>query len=299
VEAVISTDLGTFFVGPAAPSVPIGGEQVTVQFSSADIPPSVQTSITTPPLAGGETAAGIAALLNAEIGASPALAGGLTFMDEGGILKLVQSDTLGVGFSFTSFATGGLTTGLEGGGVTGGQSAEEIAAALNAAAVQNSQLQAANVRFRAVDGQVEVDGDVDFTFTAVDFHRGAGFASGLAGIHRVGGRGSANILGALHRLEERLSGNDQEAIAESVRDLQRSQDHLSRNQAFYGGTLRQVNITLESLSRLEVVHESRLSDHQDADVVDAISRLANNTTAEQFVLQVAARRQPSLFDFLA
>ena len=301
VDGVISADVDGFFVATAPPSVAAGGETITVNFTAAD--GSISSSITTAPLAGGETTAQIAALLNTEIGNDPSLVGGFTFSDEGGNLKLVQSDTLGVGFSFTSSATGGLTTGLEGGGVTGGQSAEEIAAALNGQVALNSELSAARVTFTVVDGEVQVDGEVDFEFTAIDFDRnvppGTGFQSGLAGTHIVGGRRSANVFGVLNGLIEDLKNDNTENLDASIDGLQRAVDQIGAALGFYGSTLRQIDTTIDNLSELDLVYTQRLSSHQDADLLDSISELTAATTAEQFTLQVAARQRPNLLDLLA
>ena len=301
VDAVISADIDGFFVATAPPSVAAGGETITVNFTAAD--GSITGTIVTPPLAGGETTAQIAALLNTEISNDPNLAGGFTFSDEGGNLKLVQSDTLGVGFSFTSSSTGGLTTGLEGGGVTGGQSAEEIAAALNAQVALNAELTTARIAFTVVDGEIQVDGEVDFEFTAIDFDRnvppGTGFQSGLAGTHLVGGRHSANIFGVLNGLIKDLTNDNTENLEASINGLRRAVDQIGGALGFYGSTLRQIDATIDNLAELDIVNRQRLSSHQDADLLDAIGQLTASTTAEQFTLQVAARQRPNLLDLLA
>jgi len=296
-EGVISADLDRFFVAAAPPGVPAGGEQIRVTFTSAD--GSVSEAIETDPLAGGEDAAQIAALLNGKVAANPELAGGFLFSEEGGRLKLVQTETPGQGCTFTSSATGGLVTGLETGGALGGQSAAEIAAALNEQAAQNPALSGAGVRFSAVDGEVQVDADVDVTFTAVDFNRGTAFASGLAGTHRAGGERSANVLGSLNQLIAGLAANNEEGIRAGVDNLQRAVAHIGRAQGFFGATLRQTELTLESVSELTVVNQQRLSSRRDADLIEAASELASSSTAEQFALAVAARQQPNLLDLLA
>ena len=300
VDAVLSVDLDGFFVASSSPGAPAGGEQISVTFTSAD---GTVKTITTAPLSAAADTNQIAAALNTAIAADPDLAGGFTFSSAdgsaSGALKLVQSDTLGVGYSFTSSATGGLTTGLESGGVTGGQSAEEIAAALSAAAASDPQLAAVGVRFTAVDGEVEVDGDVDFTLTAVDFDRGTGFQSGLAGTHFVGGSRGANVFGTLNQLIADLAANNQPGIAAAVGALRRGIEHVNGSQSFYGSTLNQVDLTLKNLQELDVVNQQRLSQHQDADVITSIGDLLRNTSAEQFVLQVASRQSPNLLDLLA
>ena len=296
VEGAISVDLRGPFVASVAPSGAAAGDIVTVSFTADD--GSSNGTITTPPLSGGEDALALAGLLNAEIGANPDLAGKLRFVDGGGALKLVVEDSAGTGFSFSSSSSGSATTGLEAGGSAGGYSAEEIAAALTAAAAQNPALAAARVRFGVEDGQVTVDGDVDFTFTAVDFDRGSGFSSGLGGVHRVGGLNSANVFGALHELIAALRADDGAAITASVGRVQQAVDHVSQSQAFYGATLRQAEITIDNLVQLDTVNTTRLSLHQDADLLKSIGDLQSASAAEQFALQVAARQRPKLLDLL-
>ncbi len=296
VEGAISVDLRGPFLASVAPSGAGAGDTVTVSFTADDGSPG--GTITTQPLAGGEDAAAIAVLLNTQIAANPNLAGKVRFAEDGGALKLVVDDSAGTGFSFTSSSAGSVTTGLEAGGSAGGYSAEETAAALNAAIAQNSALSAANVRFSVEDGQVTVDGDVDFTFTAIDFDRGTGFSSGLGGVHRVGGLNSANVFGALHDLIAALRADHGATINEAVGRVQQATDHVSQSQAFYGATLRQAEVTIDNLAELDTVNTARLSLHQDADALQSISALQNASAAEQFALQVAARQRPKLLDLL-
>jgi flagellar hook-associated protein 3 FlgL len=297
VDGVISADLDSFFVAAGPPGVPAGGETISVTFTNSE--GTSNTTITTPPLAGGETTAQIAALLNTEIAANPALAGGLAFSDEGGNLKLVENDTVGSGYSFASSATGGLLSGLEPGGKVGGQSAPEIAAALNARVASDPALAKAGILFTAVNGEIQVDSKVDITFTAIDFARGSSFQSGLAGTHLAGGEHSSNVFGTLNQLIGELKAENLANLPGLVAGLKRAVDQVGGAQGFFGSTLRQIEVTLSTLSEAGVINQQRLSGHQDADLVESISILSQTTSAEQFTLQVLSRRQPTLLDLLA
>jgi flagellar hook-associated protein 3 FlgL len=297
VDGVISADLDSFFVAAAPPGGPVGGETISVTFASSD--GTTNTTITTPPLAGGESTAQIAALLNTEVAANPALAGGFTFSDGGGNLKLVEYDTVGSGYAFTSSATGGLVTGLEAGGRVGGQSGEEIAAALNARVAADPALAKAGIGFTAVNGELQVDSKVDISFTTIDFARGTSFQSGLAGTHLVGGDRSGNVFGALNELIADLTSENLANLPALVAGIKRAVDQVGGSQGFFGSTLRQIDITLSSLAEVDVINQQRLSGHQDADLIDSISTLSQSTSAEQFTLQVLSRRQPTLLDLLA
>ena len=181
----ITADLESFFVGSQAPSGISAGDTISVTFISTDL--TINEAITTVALAGGETTADIAQLLNDQIAANGNLSGKVSFSDEGGSLKLVVSDTAGQGFTFTSSNTGTVVSGLEAGGTVGGHSAAEIAAALNAQVALDSTLTAAAVTFTAVNGEVKVLGNTAFDITVTDSAQGTGFVSGLAGTQSVAG----------------------------------------------------------------------------------------------------------------
>lgn len=297
VESVISVDLTGPFVAAAAPSGALAGDTLALSFTADD--GSASANISTPPLAGGETAADLAALLNTEIAAQPDLDGKVSFQDVGGSLAVVVSDTAGTGFYFTATPIGGLSSGLEPGGSAGGFSAEEIASALQQAADQDPVLSQSKVSFRAVDGEVQIDSDIDAQAAVLDFARGSAFVSGLAGSHRVGGTGSADVFGVLSGLSEALRNNDEAAIQAAVPDLQRAIDYIGGSLGFYGSTLRQIDVTQGTLDRLDTVQQEQLSRHRDADILQSISDLQAASSAEQFALQVAARQQPTLLDVLA
>jgi len=74
---------------------------------------------------------------------------------------------------------------------------------------------------------------------------------------------------------------------------------LDRAQAFYGATLRQVELTVDTLADLEIVHQDRLSAHRDADILASIAALQQSSSAEEFAIQVAARQRPTILDVLA
>jgi flagellar hook-associated protein 1 FlgK len=191
----ITADLASFFVAAAPPAGLAAGDTITVNFTSAD--GATRASITTTPLSAGDTTATIAARLNDQIALSPALAGKFSFSDAAGRLKLVESDIAGQGFTFTASTNDpGFITGLEAGGTVGGESAQEIAGALNAQVAADPALSAAGVRFTVSDGEVRLDAGVGFTATVTDNSNGTGFASGLAGTFTAGGSPAAATFAA-------------------------------------------------------------------------------------------------------
>ncbi|MDA1312651.1 MAG: flagellar filament capping protein FliD [Acidobacteria bacterium] len=179
----ITAELDSFFVAAAGPSTIGVGDTISVNFVSGDA--AIDEQITTVALTGTETTAEIATLLNDQIAANANLSGKLSFSDEGGNLKLIVSDTVGQGFTFASSNSGSVVSGLEAGGVVGGQSAQEIAAALNAQVALDATLTSASVTFSAVNGEIRISGDQAFDITVADNAQGTGFLSGLAGAHSV------------------------------------------------------------------------------------------------------------------
>jgi len=193
VTGSITANLDSFFVAAAPPAGLAAGDTVSVTFTSAD--QTIRSTITTTPLAAGDTTAVIATRLNDQIALDSDLAGKITFVDEGGVLKIVESDTVGQGFTFTARTSNpAFTSGLENGGTIGGHSAQEIAAALNAEVVLDPALLAAGVRFLAVGGEIRLDGNVSFTATVTDNAQGTGFLSGLAGVFTAGGSPAAGTF---------------------------------------------------------------------------------------------------------
>jgi len=190
----ITATLDSFVAGTTPPGVAAPGDTFSLRFISAD--GALNRTVTTSPLLGGETAADLATRINDQIALDPQLAGLVNVADAGGTLKLTLSETAGQGFSFTASTAGsGFLTGLEPRGPLGGQSAEEIAASLNAEIANQPDLVAAAVRFTAINGELRLDGDAPFDYTVTDIDPSAtGFASGLHGAGSAGGLGVAGTL---------------------------------------------------------------------------------------------------------
>jgi flagellar hook-associated protein 1 FlgK len=218
VAGSITANLDSFFVAAAPPAGLATGDAITVNFSSAD--GATKTSITTAPLTAGDSTAIIAARLNDQIALNPNLAGKFTFSDQGGNLKLVESDTVGQGFTFTaSTSNPAFTSGLESGGSLGGQSAQEIATALNAQVALSTALSARGIRFSAAGGQVRVDANTSFTATATDAVSGTGFVSGLAGTFTAGGSPAAATLAVTGLGSREIAASSSSSSTDNVNAL--------------------------------------------------------------------------------
>lgn len=245
VTGSITANLDSFFVAPAAPAGLAAGNTITVNFATAD--QTLRASITTAPLTAGDTTATIATRLNDQIALNPQLAGKISFVDQGGLLKIVESDTAGQGLAFTASTSNvAFTSGLESGGTLGGHSAVEIAAALNRQVALDPALAAAGIRFSTAGGQVQVDGSVSFDAVVTDNAQGTGFVSGLAGAFTAGGSPVAATL-TVNNLANReiaaasagaLNGNDN-ALALARLAAQALVGGLTFNQ-YYGKLVAEV-----------------------------------------------------------
>lgn len=273
----ITTDLNSFFVASAAPSGAGAGDTVSVTFVSEDN--SINETITTAALAGGEDAAAIAALLNTQITANANLNGKVSFSDEGGNLKLVVSDTAGQGFTFTSSNTGTVVTGLESGGTVGGHSAEEIAAALNAQVALDQSLVSAGVVFSAEGGEVRVKGNTKFDITGTDSAQGTGFVSGLSGTQTV--EGYDNTLDGLSGYINANSGT----LDVKATIINTSSDPINPN---YHLTLTTTDTGATTL-KLENSASSNLAttNDQGSDAVFSVNGLPDVTNSSNVIIDFA------------
>ncbi len=264
----VSANLDSFFVAAAASAGVSAGDTASVRLVSAD--GAIDRTLTTAPLGGSETAADLAIRLNDQVALAPELAGLVTFSDEGGQLKVVLSDRAKQGFTLSATTSNpAFTTGLEAGATLGGQSAEEIAAALNAEVALNPALDAARVRFVAVNGELRFDADVAFDYAVTDADPAAtGFASGLDGASdRAGG---ANAAGSITVSDIALS-----QIAAGTAEAPNSADNL---------------LAIEALAARPLVDDLSLSEFFSGIVssVGEQSEAANSDLAVQSEVTAAA-----------
>jgi len=265
----ISAELESFFVAGAAPATVGAGDTISVTFTSTT--GSISETITTAAFAGGEDATAIASALNDAITANGELNGKVSFSDEGGALKLVVADTAGTGFTFTSESTGTTVSGLEAGGTVGGQSAEEIATALNAQVALNADLAAAGVTFTAVSGEVRIEGDQAFTATFTDNAQGTGFASGLAGAQEVAGYDNT-----LNGLRDAINDGDYgvtAAIINTSSDLENPSFHLTITADDTGAT----TLTLDNSGDVNLLTSVNQGSNADFTVNGLAASNASNT----------------------
>lgn len=293
----IAATLKSFVTGTTPPGVPSPAETFSLRFVSAD--GSIDRTVTTAPLLGGETAADLATRINDQIALDPQLAGLIDVSDAGGLLKVTLNDEAGQGFNFTASSTGFLT-GLEPGGELGGQSAEEIAAALNSEIANEPELVAAAVRFTAVRGELRLDGDVPFDYTVTDIDPAAtGFASGLSGSGSAGGLGVAgtlalsgirpvqiaaadpNIPGGNHNLNALASLADAQLI-----DGATFNGYVARLTARFGGAAADTYSRLETQQQVTVAAENLRDNFSGVDLNEEAVHLLQFEEGYQAMLRV-------------
>ncbi len=273
----ITANLNSFFVASAAPNSAGAGDTISVTFVSEDN--SINETITTAALAGGENAAAIATLLNNQITANANLNGKVSFSDEGGNLKLVVSDTAGQGFTFTSSNTGSVVTGLESGGTLGGHSAEEITAALNVQVALNQSLVSAGVVFTAESGEVRVKGNTKFDITGTDSAQGTGFVSGLSGTQTVEGYGNT-----LDGLSDYINANST-TLGVKATIINTSSDPINPN---YHLTLTTTQTGTTTLKLENSVSANLVTaNDQGSDAVFSVNGLPNVTNSSNVITDFA------------
>jgi len=108
-----------------------------------------------------------------------------------------------------------------------------------------------------------------------------------------------NVLNEIKGLEEALSENDVEGIRGKIGALEDGLDRILEARADVGARSARVEMTKNFLLDQKTEMARLLSETEDADIADVITRFAQEQNAYRIALEVAARIiQPSLIDFL-
>ncbi len=110
----------------------------------------------------------------------------------------------------------------------------------------------------------------------------------------------APFFAALIQARDALQADDPATAAAALAGLQGAFQEMNRLRAENGGRQRTVQETMQALDRLRLTLEGTLSQTEDADMAEAISRLRHQETVYQAVLEAARRalNLPNLFEFL-
>ncbi len=110
---------------------------------------------------------------------------------------------------------------------------------------------------------------------------------------------ATNVFSAVDALRTALQANDSAAIQTAVDNLQKPDNFLHRQLAFYGTTQNKIANAQEFGNRHQLQLEGQISDIQDADITDAILNLSQAKFNQQAALEAHAQiPHTSLFDFL-
>jgi flagellar hook-associated protein 3 FlgL len=110
---------------------------------------------------------------------------------------------------------------------------------------------------------------------------------------------AGNVFAAAHRLTEGLVDNDPGAIDSALSALRSASQHLNSQLSWYGVIQNRVSAAYNASDSFELQIKTRLSELQDADIVEAALELTQAQTHQDATMAAQARFRPrSLFEFL-
>lgn len=126
---------------------------------------------------------------------------------------------------------------------------------------------------------------------SVTINRGMGFAYNITGAEAftASGGGGADVFKTLNDLKKALDGNDVQQIAGQLENLKKAQDQVIRNQSLCGTKASHLEMAKNSLYSLDEKLTSLLSEAQDANLADFVTRLSMKETALQASYALAAK----------
>jgi flagellin-like hook-associated protein FlgL len=115
----------------------------------------------------------------------------------------------------------------------------------------------------------------------------------------LGIQGARDTLKMLGLLQEALQKNDQEALQNLLTSLDEGFQHLVNLRAEVGVRTNRVDLVEDNFQEAELNMRTLLSDTEDGDAIEILSRLSQLTVSFQAALETTARIvQPTLLDFL-
>ncbi|MFA1821343.1 flagellar hook-associated protein FlgL [Virgibacillus oceani] len=105
--------------------------------------------------------------------------------------------------------------------------------------------------------------------------------------------------GKLDRLINALENNNQAGIEESIKDLDDSIDQVINTRAGLGARMNRLELVENRLADQEIVATKTMSDNEDVDYAEAITKLITQESLHRAALSAGSRIiQPSLVNFL-
>lgn len=108
-----------------------------------------------------------------------------------------------------------------------------------------------------------------------------------------------NVFAAVNSLRVALLNNDQGGVAAAAASIQKAQDYLSLQGAFYGAVQNRITNALDIAQKFQLQWKAQLSNERDTDVAAAATDLTQEQLSQQAAMQAqSAIPRTTLFDFL-
>src|SRR5690242_6383235 len=108
-----------------------------------------------------------------------------------------------------------------------------------------------------------------------------------------------NVFAAVNSLRVALLNNDQGGVAAAAASIQKAQDYLSLQGAFYGAVQNRITNALDIAQKFQLQWKTQLSNERDTDVAAAATDLTQEQLSQQAAMQAqSAIPRTTLFDFL-
>ncbi len=110
---------------------------------------------------------------------------------------------------------------------------------------------------------------------------------------------SDNVFAAVNSLRVALLNNDSAGVAAAAASIQKAQDYLSLQGAFYGAVQNRITNALDIAQKFQLQWKTQLSSERDTDVAAAATDLTQEQLSQQAAMQAEASvPRTTLFDFL-
>lgn len=109
-----------------------------------------------------------------------------------------------------------------------------------------------------------------------------------------------NVFAAVNSLRVALANNDQAATLAATASIQKAQDYLNQQAAFYGAVQNRISNALDLAQKFQLQSQTALSNERDTNVAAAATDLTQEQLNQQAAMQAeAAVPRNSLFDILS
>jgi flagellar hook-associated protein 3 FlgL len=108
-----------------------------------------------------------------------------------------------------------------------------------------------------------------------------------------------NVFAAMNSLRVALANNDQAATVAAAGVIQKAQDYLNQQGAFYGAVQNRITNALDVAQKFQLQSQTALSNERDTDVAKSATDLTQEQLSQQAAMQAqASMPRNSLFDLL-